>query len=540
MKPEQISGRNGASGRSWRVEPPDIPNSKISQTMDADVVVVGAGPAGVSAARSALEHGASVILLEAMTEKGYRVLPSEVGHINSQFGESKGAPRYDPMDLVHDMIRRSANRVNPTLIRQFAFESGNAMDWLLEGFDEEKKKKIEITFVDPPRKYSGSAYGYKSFIGTLFFRESNGVSFLEVMLHNLKQVRHLGGAIQFGTTAYKLIRNDHRVTGVMAQDRDGQFIRYGASKAVILAAGDFGGNPEMLRDLVPELTELLQDDTKHFRCFGRKGAGIQMGLWAGGRMDPAPAASLMGGVTKPGVAGPLGDTAFCYLNKEGKRFCAEGFGHINQALRQPKGELYAVWDSTWPEQLEYQPYDHGNIDLHYQNDANLKRLRSEMGAIRPGDPNGGIVHDTFKVVPEEYRVYAADTLEELADILGLTGQVRENFLISIVRYNGFCHDGFDSDFGKESSLLFPVEKGPFYCYKSANHNGFALAMCSGLFVDELNRVLDRKGEPIQGLMAVGNNAGGSFALNYTTPMSGCCCGSAVTLGRYCGKNAALL
>ena len=67
---------------------------------------------------------------------------------------------------------------------------------------------------------------------------------------------------------------------------------------------------------------------------------------------------------------------------------------------------------------------------------------------------------------------------------------------------------------RDKTSLFPVENGPFYGYKSSRNNGFALAMCTGLFVNDRQQVLDTAGNPIPGLMAVGNNAGGSFALNY--------------------------
>lgn len=524
---------------TWRTAPDDIPDSDIVNTQEADIVIVGAGPAGIAAARSALEEGASVIVLEAQEEDMYSVYPSEVGHINSAFGISKGAPEYDPMDLTHDLLRRNANRINPTLARTFAYESGETVDWLLEDFDEELKSKIDITFVNPPKYYKGEAYGYKSFIGTLFFRTNNGVEFMDLIQHNIGKIRSLGGEIRFGAKAYKLTKEGDTVTGVVAKS-DAGYEKFIAKKTVILAAGDFGGNHEMVVDLVPELNNLLQEDMDSFLCFGRNGSGIQLGVWAGGRIDPAPVAPLMGGVVKPGTAGPLGDTAVCYLNKYGKRYCAEGFGHINQALRQPKGNLYAVWDSHWAEQLEYQPYDHGNVDLHYHDDFNLNRLKTEMAALELGNPEGGPVHECAKTEPEECTVYAAETLEELADLLGFEGEYKQNFLDSIERYNGFCHDGFDADFGKDEDQLFPVEDGPFYGYKSPNNNGFALCVCTGLYVNEQNQVLDKEGVPIPGLMAVGNNAGGSFALNYATPMSGCCCGTAVTLGRYCGRNAAAL
>jgi succinate dehydrogenase/fumarate reductase flavoprotein subunit len=136
-------------------------------------------------------------------------------------------------------------------------------------------------------------------------------------------------------------------------------------------------------------------------------------------------------------------------------------------------------------------------------------------------------------------IYAADTLPELADRMGYTGKAKENFLASIERYNDLAKAGRDEDFGKDSRVLFPIEKAPFYGETTHERTiGMLMVTTGGLLTDEDQRVLNAAREPIPGLFATGNCCGRRFGVQYSTPIPGVSIGIAMTLGRLVGYTAA--
>jgi hypothetical protein len=156
----------------------------------------------------------------------------------------------------------------------------------------------------------------------------------------------------------------------------------------------------------------------------------------------------------------------------------------------------------------------------------------------PGGAPGGMPPGAPREDPKE-RMFCADTLEELADMLGFAGKKKENFLNSVARYNGFCHAGRDEDFGKDPRILLPLEKPPYYAFRRhAQLGNEFLATVDGLWTDEHQNVLDMDKEPIPGLYATGNCCGRRWGIQYSTPIPGVSIGMAWTLGRLCGMEVA--
>ena len=89
----------------------------------------------------------------------------------------------------------------------------------------------------------------------------------------------------FGTKGVQLVIDGAKVTGVIAQDGDGNYLKINAKNGVVLAGGGFGGNKEMMDDLLPDIKRLFTKDEDFFAPFGRDGSTIQMGVWAGGRLE---------------------------------------------------------------------------------------------------------------------------------------------------------------------------------------------------------------------------------------------------------------
>ena len=87
---------------AWRIPPEPIPEEKILNTCEADVVIVGAGHSGVAVARTCAEAGLSVRVIETMVEKNYWAYGIDFGHINSEFLRSKGVPPVDEIEFFND------------------------------------------------------------------------------------------------------------------------------------------------------------------------------------------------------------------------------------------------------------------------------------------------------------------------------------------------------------------------------------------------------------------------------------------------------
>lgn len=135
--------------------------------------------------------------------------------------------------------------------------------------------------------------------------------------------------------------------------------------------------------------------------------------------------------------------------------------------------------------------------------------------------------------------WGAETLDELIEYINLDDAAKENLKTEIEKYNAYCANGEDEDFGRDPKTLVPVEQGPFYAIMSVDEKVMVgTVTLNGLVIDEDQRVLDKDYNPIPGLYATGNNSGGRFALEYSTQMQGLTLGVAMTLGRVLGQELA--
>ena len=509
--------------------PDPIPDSKISKTVTTDVVIIGAGIAGLSAARAALEGGAKVAVIEKATDIVYR--SSDVGTINSSIAKKLGN-NLDTAELVTYMQDTYGWRTNGDLWRFWAENSGASLDWLLEA-SPSYKLIDELTAVDEktedvyvrmphwphPKGYDPSKEHFKIYSTVIQFLPDLGPALRNVE----KQCVKMGADFQFSTAACQLIRpnNKGRVQGVIAQGADGKYIKFLASKGVVLCTGDYSGDKKMLTNYCPQVADLYTSiyfnrDAKGVVC--NTGEGHRMGMWVGGQMERGPHAPVT-----HSIGGPLGINAFLLVNARGKRFMNEdsdGQSWTNAIEREPQASAFQVFDSRWKEQLAAQSVNHGNIN-----------------AVLPDDqpPGGGPF--TWSSYTTEKRMMSrgtkkSDTLEGLAHELGLP---TEKFVATVKRYNEMARAGSDVDYFKRADRLFAIDKAPFF----GGRTGQALlVVMGGLVVDNNCAVQDAKLNPIPGLWASGNAMGGRFACAYAMGAAGVSHGSALTFGRLAGQVAA--
>lgn len=534
---------------AWRIPPEPISEDCIQRTYEDDVVIVGAGHSGVAAARACAEAGLSVRIIETMVEKNYWAYGIDFGHINSEFLRSKGVPPVDGIEFFNDWQLRSGNRSNPRLVMQFVRNCGSCFDWFLEALSPEQRENVQIRYWPAPKKYASNICGIKTWIGTATFPEAlwHDKGITEAVVANIQRAKERGAQFHFSTVAEQLEKHDGRVTAVIAKERHGGYLRFRARKGVVLAAGDFARNEEMMQDLCDELVTLAPSEAHWITGLSRDGSGIRMGVWAGGRMVPGPIACMGGNTAAPNS--PLFQaTATLWLDGENKRFCNEGFGDSEfsglEAARIKTPRLVNLFDNKIDDILQRQPPIHGSLWVNNPDDPRMATAAEYIAGAQKAGKDGYAIRDPHAPMGvESPRLYAADTLEELADMLGFTGQLKQNLLDSVARYNAFCQSGRDEDFGKDPSLLVPLDTAPYYAMLTDRRKGGAMGpmvTVDGLWTDDHQQVYDQQLDVIPGLFATGNCCGRRFGVQYSTPVAGVSIGIAWTLGRELGKYLAAL
>ena len=538
---------------SWRDKPMPVPPEQVRETAECDLVVVGLGYAGTAALRAAAEEGAVGIGLEMRSREKYFSFGRDIGHINSGFLKSRGVPEVDPIDLYNEMMRRAGNRAEPSLIMQFAQNCGEAFDWFVDSYGVEGLKDVKVAFwpvgAEKFKQYSGADYsGYHFWNGTAQFPDPRGwpggPTLSDVVMANLEKAEALGSQLHFGTTAIQPVMNGRRVVGIIAWTADGSYRRYLARKGVLLAAGGFSGNREMLQDLVTDIPDLLRDDQPLPKFPGWKGLGHQIGVWARGRLEPRPL-PVMGG----NYATVSGFTTYgvLWLDREGRRFCNETFGGPELAFQpvtqMPQGIFYNIFDEHILEDLEWAVPAHGGFDQLNPNSIQALRQIMDNAAAHPqGSPDSmRPMREAFHFDYVADNIYSGLTPEELVKNAGLPDPVARNAMDAIERYDQLCEKKRDDDFGKDSKLLRPLS-GRLFLQKSEQRGnlGFMLTTVGGFVTDRYQNVLDHSDEPIPGLYASGNCCGRRFGPMYTTPIAGLSISMALTLGREVGRTIACL
>ena len=168
------------------------------------------------------------------------------------------------------------------------------------------------------------------------------------------------------------------------------------------------------------------------------------------------------------------------------------------------------------------------------------KMEADMDAAVPGQENTVTIANLAERTFMSGSVWCANTLDELADLLGYKDGAKENFLKEIEHYNELCKAGADTDYGKDAVYMVPIEKAPFYggTGSSSHSSNPMMVTMSGLITDETQNVLNKDWEPIEGLYASGNCLGGRYGMGYSTPFAGNSVGMAITHGWIAGHQVA--
>lgn len=508
----------------WLGQAPEIGEDEVAAIYDTEVLVIGAGTAGLFAACSAVEEGARTILIEKFGEEyggsGIRDTLAAIG--SRQQIEDGDNP--DKFDVITEMYRQSNGYGDQRLYRVWADRSGETMDWYADRLAEAGLRlRHEVDDHTNDVRYPIYDVGH-----SLQMSDTQGAE--GVTAGVLKAyARGLGLDIHYGTALVKLISEEGKVTGIYAKTEQG-YVRYNASKGVIVCTGGYSLNMDMLRALQPETAEMININ---YSYPGSQGDGIKACLWAGAAMDETHAGMLFdrGGIRPdqvgcktPGVLFWMGSQPFLKVDLNGNRFTNESgcYDHILHTAYNLPGMTYAeVWDANYIEDMK-------RFDTH--GCSRMFDHTNGAESVWPLEFNEAVFMAAYR---EQGIVVRADTIEELAGKLGLPV---ENFKKTVERYNELYDKQRDEDFGKEAYRLSAMRTAPFEGVRMSG--GYFICTLDGIRIDTNMNAVDKEGKPIEGLYVAGDCSGGYFDASYPNLLAGCAAGRSVTFGRLAGQIAA--
>ncbi|SHI18127.1 Succinate dehydrogenase/fumarate reductase, flavoprotein subunit [Sporobacter termitidis DSM 10068] len=496
---------------SWAAPPEPIPQEKLTQREEADVVVIGAGIAGVACALRAAQTGASVLVLEKGASWSGR--GGNIGVANSAF--MRGAGYENDLEAVaREWIKRCGNRCDEKILWLYLNNGGRAMDWLV---DILTRPEYGARPALQGNAYKGETYleipGSHRFFDGPMAKKGARAGGADAVCAMYSEALKLGARFFFKCPAEQLVKENGAIIGAIAKDGEGHLLAR-ARRGVVLATGDIGGNDAMCEDLAPIANRVAAKI--YAPKGGNMGDGHRMGLWAGGAFEDAPFPTIL----HP-QAYHYANYCFLFVKPDGTRFMNEDNyvqGKSVAILRERMTYAWSIIDSDWPAKvpptLQYgggmfwgQDYVLGEKDFD---------VEAEKAQLQRGLERGVVV--------------SAGTPEALAGKMGVPA---DTFAAVFERYNTMARAGQDLDFGKRRELMVPLDKPPYYALK---FGPALLAVAGGLRVDTDMRVLNEAGAPVPGLYAIGNAAGGRYGVDYPILIAGNSHGTALTFGYLLGES----
>ena len=498
----------------WLPEEPIIARSKITETIDTELLVAGAGISGLTATATAAECGIKTLLIEL--NKRCTPVRMEIGAVGSRIQKEENN-FIDIHELVRELAMYSSAYTDQRLLYIWARESGEAIDWY-ESIIKDHGAVLTLQGGYHMEVKNGS---YTKFPTGHLVWWPKGVSGAKILCDYSK--KH-GAEIRMETALVKLIKEEKRVTGAIVRDvPTGRYIRVNASKGVIVSTGGYIKNKKMLSILQPETVALSGLTISES---GKMGDGINACLWAGAKMDDRHLSimfdrcALMPNETpknrkKLGQPTELIAQPFLKVDLTGRRFCNESQPYdfiIHRAANLP-GKCYCVV-----------------FDSEYEEDARRFEMAgcSRMFPFNNGTPCVRSIElnkSCMQKMLREARIVQADTIGALAGKMGLPPAELEK---TVARYNELYDKQCDEDFGKEPQRLSQMRRPPYYGVRAC---AFLLGTLDGVKIDENMTALDENCEPIPGLYVCGNDSGSFFANTYTNLATGCCAGRNMTFAR---------
>ncbi len=521
----------------WLGKEPTIEESMIHEIVEADVIVVGGGLAGVAAVRQAAELGAKVILLEKC--RCVQARSGDFAVMDSKATEKWGRNAINKAEIVNHLMQDMAYKASQNILKRWAQEAGEAFDWYLEAMEDieildrtdQVPTKGKRCYVQPrrlplPEQFDNNSERYKCYQVTAWVRPSH----ILLCRENFEKAVATGNVEAFfDTRALKLLRDkDGKVNGVIGKNLDGHLIRAFARKGVILATGDYMSDTAMLERFLPGMAQTPKQWTSYDRngCKSNTGDGHKMAMWIGAKLQDSPHAACahhMGSV--------FGVSDFLLLDSKGKRFVNEdapGQQLGSQIENLCDKTAWQIVDGDWKSYIPKEYPNHGGV-CYVVEDEILEsgKVNSKLCFI-----DNYIAPKYIEDALQKGNLIQADSVEELVGKIGLPKDIA---LQSIERYNKMCAQKCDEDYGKRSDRLFAVKTAPFYAAKFTP--AIMIAAMGGIQSDEDAHCYDTDGNRIEGLYVAGNVQGNRIAVDYPLTVPGLSHSLALVYGRIAAQNA---
>lgn len=472
------------------------------EQQQADVIVIGSGAAGLTAALTAAEGGASVIVYEKE-----RSLGGTTNFFEGTFAVESSLQRqryitFSRDEAFHYIMDYSHWKANPRLVRAVVNESAGTIDWLMaQG----------VEFSDTTINMPNSPQTYHIVKG-------KGEAVVKVLSG---KARGKGCVLKTATPVKRILKQGDRIAGVVIEEDDEDVMV--RARAVVVASGGFINNKEWVKkyagfDLDVNLFVVGNVD--------KMGDGIRMAWEAGAaeegigtvevyRVGPVAPEFAMGcqlefAITQPDL----------FVGPDGRRFCDESIQFYDTAVgnanaRLPGGYSFTLFDTGIVKRMVEQGVDK-NVGVAHMPGAKPLDLEKEMrAALDRGTA----------------ELFEADTVEELAGKMGCDPAVLRE---TVDEYNRFCEKGHDDLFAKDPRYLWPLRGPKYYAGRART---VCLGSMGGIRIDEHARVVDKNGKVIPGLYAGGFDAGGMYGDSYPiNGSSGLCSAFALNSGRLASKH----
>ena len=514
----------------WLGKEPDIDETAITETVDTDILIVGAGNGGMFAAAYAAANGLNFRVIEQ--NANVQDTRHWYGAVDSAAAKEAGEPATDKAKLLSEISRYASGKCDQRVVKTWISESAAMHDFMRSILEDKYGWVCDFTSGSEAAWPAENAEHNTDYLypvqehNYMASESASGTPRNELLL---QYIQELGYDVDFKTSLAKLEKNsDGRITGIIAQStEDDHFIRYNANKGVLLACGGFPGNPYMMEQLDPLGTSVT---TACSYSPADKGYGIRAAVWAGANLDKEAAPMLFDrGIVAPGVdAGYVdsdsafggkafpgkirqynpGTQPFLKVNRNGERFANEScpYNDIVYAAAHQPGRVYA--------QI---------CDANILEDA--KRFHTIGCSAQTRNGGEKYIQGKMDEAIEAGALFKCDTLDELADKMGFTGAAKDTFLATVERYNELYDKQNDEDFGKPAYRLSAIRTAPFYgCWLGAS----LLTTEQGIAINEKGQALDTNNQPMEGLYITGDMSGSFFANNYPCLMAGVAMGRTLT------------
>ena len=524
----------------WLGKEPDIDETAITETVDTDILIVGAGNGGMFAAAYAAANGLNFRVIEQ--NANVQDTRHWYGAVDSAAAKEAGEPATDKPKLLSEISRYASGKCDQRVVKTWINESAAMHDFMRSILEDKYGWVCDFTSGSEAAWPAENAEHNTDYLypvqehNYMASESASGTPRNELLL---QYIQELGYDVDFKTSLAKLEKNsDGRITGIIAQStEDDHFIRYNANQGVLLACGGFPGNPYMMEQLDPLGTSVT---TACSYSPADKGYGIRAAVWAGANLDKEAAPMLFDrGIVAPGVdAGYVdsdsafggkafpgkirqynpGTQPFLKVNRNGERFANEScpYNDIVYAAAHQPGRVYA--------QI---------CDANILEDA--KRFHTIGCSAQTRNGGEKYIQGKMDEAIEAGALFKCDTLDELADKMGFTGAAKDTFLATVERYNELYDKQNDEDFGKPAYRLSAIRTAPFYgCWLGAS----LLTTEQGIAINEKGQALDTNNQPMEGLYITGDMSGSFFANNYPCLMAGVAMGRTLTFAMKAVKQMA--